>query len=77
MRHTLGYAVFCFAFLVVFLTGLQHCATFDHGMADTAYTTEQLRCVDNNNTKPEIDACRRAVRLKWGIVEFAGDAGHD
>lgn len=44
-------------------------------MADSSYAAEQLRCVDQNDTKPKIDACRASVRLRWGIAETVTDGG--
>ena len=46
-------------------------------IADGAYATEHLKCVDDHEANEEINACRRAVRLKWGIAETLRDAGHD
>lgn len=45
--------------------------------ADSAYAAEHLRCVDKFDTKEQIDACRAAVRLRWGITETVRDAGGD
>ena len=45
--------------------------------ADSAYAAEHLRCVDKYETKREIDACRSAVRIRWGIAEAVHDAGAD
>ncbi len=38
-------------------------------IADGAYAAEHMRCVDANETRAEIDACRRAVRVRWQIEE--------
>lgn len=46
-------------------------------IADSTYAAEQLKCVDDHETRAEIDACRRAVRIRWGIAETGRDAGHD
>lgn len=45
--------------------------------ADATYATEHLRCVDRFESKAEIDACRAAVRMRWGIAEKIADAGSD
>lgn len=37
--------------------------------AEDAYKAQQLKCVDDYDTRAEIDACRRKVREEWGIVE--------
>lgn len=37
--------------------------------AEAEYLGEQLRCVDKAPTREQADACRRAVRERWGIVE--------
>ncbi len=41
--------------------------------AESAYTAEQLACVDRASTLEESKACREAVRAKWGVL----DAGKD
>ncbi len=47
-------------------------------IADGAYAAEHVRCVDEHETRAEIDACRRAVRVRWGIAETIRDGGaHD
>lgn len=40
--------------------------------AGAGFAVQQLACVDNNETKPAIDACRARVRSAW-----ATDAGSD
>lgn len=35
--------------------------------ADKAYAADHLRCVQEYDTKLEIDACRERVRIRWGI----------
>ena len=67
--------------MAVILTVLYHCTgclpqAAKEAMADASYAAEQLRCVEHD-TRAEIDACRRAVRLKWHIAETGKDAGHD
>lgn len=37
--------------------------------AETTYLSQQLACVDEQKTREEIAACRRAVRERWGIAE--------
>lgn len=64
------------------VAALSHCAgclsrEAKEAIADGAYAEEQLRCVDKNDTREAIDACRRAVRIKWGITDTGRDAGHD
>lgn len=46
-------------------------------LADKTYAAEHLRCVDAYDTRAEIDACRRAVRERWGIAETVTDGGRD
>lgn len=77
MIRTIRYAVACFALVVLVLEGLTRCASWDSGAADAAYATEHLRCVDNYNTRQEIDACRAGVRLRWHIAETVTDAGRE
>lgn len=45
--------------------------------AEGAYLAEHLRCVERYDTTPEIDACRAAVRQRWGITSTVRDAGGD
>jgi hypothetical protein len=35
--------------------------------ADSAYLAEHLRCVEQFDTRAEIDACREAVRIRWSV----------
>lgn len=44
-------------------------------IADSTYASEHLRCVDKHDTRAEIDACRKAVRIRWGIAETIRDGG--
>lgn len=48
-----------------------------HAEADAAYATDQLRCVDENTTRAEIDACREIARRRWGIYATTADAGSE
>jgi len=43
--------------------------------AESSYIADHLHCVDTHETKAEIDACRAAVRVKWGIAVTTTDAG--
>jgi hypothetical protein len=43
--------------------------------ADATYAAEHMRCVEANDTKATIDACRAAVRVRWGITETATKDG--
>jgi hypothetical protein len=68
--------------LAVVLAVLVHCTgclsqQAKEAIADGAYATEHMKCVDDYDTRAEIDACRRAVRVRWGITETGRDAGHD
>lgn len=42
------------------------CAPKTPAEAEALYTAEQLRCVDQSETKAESESCREAVRSKWG-----------
>jgi len=44
-------------------------------VAEATYLGQQLQCVDNLNTREDIDGCRASVRRKWGIEETIRDAG--
>lgn len=61
----LGVAVACSALSV------------EKGAAESAYLAAQLDCVDENDTKASIDACRAAVRAQWALDAAADvrDAG--
>ncbi len=37
--------------------------------AESAYTADLLRCVDESSTLAESRACREKVDAKWGITE--------
>lgn len=43
--------------------------------AEESYRAQQLKCVDDYNTRAQIDECRRVVREEWGIVETAAKDG--
>lgn len=45
--------------------------------AISSYAAAQLRCIDANDTKVAIDACRATVRLQFGVAETIKDAGGD
>jgi hypothetical protein len=49
------------------------CALFEDKalQAETSYRAQQLKCVDQYETKSEIDACRAKVREEWGVAEVA------
>lgn len=47
-------------------------ATMKAKEADVGYFAQQLKCVDENPTKVEIDACRAEVKRRW---EAARDGG--
>lgn len=70
------------AFAVAAVAVLMHCvgclsAAQKEAVADGMYLEEHMRCVDTYDTRREIDACRQAVRIRWGISETGKDAGHD
>lgn len=44
--------------------------------AKDGYTGQQMDCVKQFDSRPEIDACRARVREAWGL-ESAADAGKD
>jgi hypothetical protein len=46
--------------------------------ADDKYKADHKRCVEKFSTRPEIEACREAVRWQWGIESTpTKDAGRD
>lgn len=44
-------------------------------VAKDAYLAQQMDCVKQFETKPEIDACRARVREAWGLAPDAGKDG--
>jgi hypothetical protein len=40
--------------------------------ADSSYLAEHMRCVDRYPTRPEIEACREGVRIRWGVPADGG-----
>lgn len=78
MNKVISAALCCFALACI----VGHCVgclskEAKEAAADSAYAAEHLRCVDKYDTKEQIDACRAAVRLRWGITETVRDAGGD
>jgi len=45
--------------------------------AKDAYLAQQMDCVKQFDTRPEIDACREKVRTAWGLGTDSADAGKD
>lgn len=43
--------------------------------AGGTYASEHMWCVERFNSDVEIDACRAAVRRRWGIVDTARKDG--
>lgn len=43
--------------------------------AESAYTGQLLRCVDQATSLAESRACRQRVDKEWGITEVATDGG--
>jgi len=63
---------------IAYVSGLcTHCLPREakEALADSTYLADQMRCVDNNDTRETIDACRKAVRERWGIAETVRDGG--
>lgn len=40
--------------------------------AEAAYTGEHMACVEQHDTRAAIDACREAVRVRWGRYRDGG-----
>ena len=68
-------ALYALGFIVGHLTGCKP-SQLGATAAESAYTGELLRCVDNANTLAESRACRADVDLRWGIVSVGKDGGH-
>lgn len=78
MKPFFAFVVFCFT-LGTLVGG---CASFfsetdKKAAAESAYLAEHLRCVDTYNTRAQIDACRAAVQVRWGITVTSRDGGGD
>lgn len=70
----LGYCVGCSAFE----TGKDASESALTKKADADYKEAHKRCVQKFDTRPEIEACREAVRWQWGIESTpTKDAGRD
>ena len=50
------------------------CASVKESVAEATFLGQQLECVNNLETKRDIDACRNSVRRKWGKPERDGGA---
>lgn len=69
-------------FGIIVISNVLGCALFGtatkQGVARTTYEAEQSDCVDQYNTRAEIDACRASVRQRWGKMPIPSvplDAG--
>lgn len=78
---TLGSGVFIALCLVVGLA-LQFCdlgcasaPAATPAAAEASYTAQQLKCIDDSNTREESRACRAAVDKRWGVDSGAGKDG--
>lgn len=75
MRSTIPFALALFAlgFLVNHCCG---CTPKQLGAtaAESAYTADLLRCVDDARTLAESRACRQRVDATWGITEIEAGA---
>ncbi len=73
LKETGGLILFLlvFAFIVSRLLG---CLPVEakRAAAEATYLGQQLECVDNLETKADIDGCRNSVKRRW-----ARDAGGD
>jgi hypothetical protein len=70
---TVLYASLCAFTLSELYLGCAHSQAGKEREAEATYLGEHLRCVDDSDTRAEMDECRRKVRAKWlrdaGIVE--------
>lgn len=77
MKDVIPYAIVLFArgCVVVHCVGCGPSEKAKAAAAEGAYLAEHMKCVEQFNTDPEINACRDAVRVRWGIVTKVRDAG--
>lgn len=73
LRETLGVVVFLIG-LGLLVAKLTSCLPVEvkQAAAEATYLGQQLECVDNLETKQDIDGCRASVKARW-----AKDAGTD
>lgn len=45
--------------------------------ADASYAAQQMHCIDANETRETIDACRDAVKRAWASDDAGTDAARD
>ena len=60
------------ALFVILMSGCTPLAA-EKSAAETAYLSQQLKCVDDNQTKRDIDACRAAVKQQWAVADAGSD----
>lgn len=71
------YAAECLSFVIVVVLGgllLAKCKSPDQAVknaAEAGYGAEMQACVAKADARADADACREAVRVKWGV----GDGG--
>lgn len=76
MRHAIGFALALFALgcVVGHCTGCHSPEQAGATAAESSYTAELLRCVDDARTLAESRACRQQVNVRWGITEVEAGA---
>lgn len=78
MKKTIAFialAVVAAVFLIAPIALLGCSPAAKQEAAKDAYMAQQMDCVKQYDTRPEIDACRAAVREAWGLAPDAGKDG--
>lgn len=68
-------AIVAIAIAIILLSGCASSRAAEKAAAEAEYTAQHLACVDKSKTFEESEACRAAVRLKWGITETRAKDG--
>ncbi len=72
LRETAVVGLILLALACVYAYFAQGCKPALEKTAEATYLGQQLECVDNLQTKADIDGCRDSVKRRW-----AKDAGKD
>lgn len=71
LHHVIALAIFAFgvSYLVLSCAGCGVIASAAPKVSEETYRAEQLLCVDRNETRALIDACRDDVRARYGRLD--------
>jgi len=66
-----------FALALVVVVVFVACVHAKELEAEGTYEGQQLTCVDRASSRAESEACRAAVRARWGRTDGGADGGRD